>query len=122
MSTIQSFVVGFGCYLLHCACSLTIRPPPYSDPCIDKTKHPVVEVLYNEPLSINCTLLEGCALADVWWIKPDDTIVREQTLHQEAPHSPGIYSCFAHNQNGDDRYDVVLDIRGKYTHVPAVSY
>ena len=92
--------------------AVTTRPPP-SGPCIDKTMHPVVEVLYNAPLMIDCTLLEGCAQAEVWWVKPDGTIVHEQTLHQEAPHSPGIYSCFAHNQNGNDRYDVVLDIRGK---------
>lgn len=82
--------------------------------------HPIVEVLYNETLNIDCMLLAiaGCEQANAWWVKPDGTIVRKQTLHQEPPHSPGIYSCFAHHQNGADRYDAVLDIKGKVLIVP----
>ena len=77
--------------------------------------HPVVEVLYNQPLSIDCVLLAGCAEAEVWWVTPDGTIVTESTLELEAPHSPGIYKCFARNENGGDSFEVVLNITGKYS-------
>ena len=110
--------------LLHCSrfglspTALCLQSSPDispSGPCIDQTMHPLVEVLYNEPLNITCGLLAGCAQAQVWWVKPDGTTVHEQTLYLEAPHQPGIYTCFAHNDNGNDRYDVILDIRGKYS-------
>ena len=108
--------------LLHCSLTLatfielavTVRLPLHAGPCIDKSEHPLVEVLYNEAATIDCMLMTGCAAAEVWWVRPNGAVVREQTLHLEAPHTPGIYSCFARNDNGDDRYDVTLDIRGKY--------